>query len=62
MGNLDRIMKGLSSERRKKIEPWAAQLIAEEMTWQKLRRARKLTQVQLAKTLDIGQEWPSTGT
>lgn len=56
MTNLDRIMKNLSPERRKKIEARAAQLIAEELTLQKLRRARKLTQVRLAKVLGIGQD------
>ncbi|MGA3204779.1 MAG: XRE family transcriptional regulator [Bryobacteraceae bacterium] len=49
-------MKGLSPERRKKIEARAAQLIAEELTLQELRRARKLTQQRVAKTLGIGQD------
>src|ERR1700689_5937712 len=49
-------MKGLSTERRKKIEARAAQLIAEEMTLQELRRARKLTQVRMAKELGISQD------
>ena len=48
-------MKGLSPERRKKIEVRAAQLIAEEMTIQELRRARKITQVRMAKELGISQ-------
>ena len=48
-------MKGLSAERRKKIEARAAQLIAEEMTLQDLRRARKITQVRMAKELGINQ-------
>jgi DNA-binding XRE family transcriptional regulator len=56
MSNLERIMKDLSPERRKKIETRAAQLIAEELTLQKLRRARKLTQVRMAKALGIGQD------
>jgi transcriptional regulator with XRE-family HTH domain len=56
MTNLDRIIKDLSPERRKKIEARAAQLIAEELTLQKLRRARKLTQVRMAKALGIGQD------
>jgi transcriptional regulator with XRE-family HTH domain len=56
MTNLDRIMKALSPQRRKKIEARTAQLIAEEMTLQKLRRARKLTQVRMAKALGIGQD------
>src|SRR5580698_6049419 len=56
MTNLDRIMKALNPQRRKKIETRTAQLIAEEMTLQKLRRARKLTQVRLAKALGVGQD------
>jgi len=38
------------------LEARAAQLIAEEMTLQELRRARKLTQVRMAKALGIGQD------
>lgn len=49
-------MKGLSSERRKKIKVRSAQLVAEEMTLQELRRARKMTQVRMAKALGIGQD------
>ena len=56
MKTLDQKMKGLSAARRKKIEARAAALIAEEMTLQELRRARKLTQVRMAKTLGITQD------
>jgi DNA-binding XRE family transcriptional regulator len=49
-------MKGLSPARRKKIEARTAQLIAEEMTRQELRHARKLTQARLAKALGITQD------
>jgi DNA-binding XRE family transcriptional regulator len=56
MTNLERIRKGLSSARRKKIDARTAQLLAEEMTLQELRHARKLTQVRMAKTLGITQE------
>jgi transcriptional regulator with XRE-family HTH domain len=56
MTNLERIRKELSPARRKKVEARAAQLIAEEMTLQELRRARKLTQVRMAKELGIGQD------
>src|SRR5580700_5138234 len=56
MTNLERIRKQLSSSRRKKVEVRAAQLIAEEMTLQELRRARKLTQVRMAKELGISQD------
>jgi len=56
MTNLERIRKGLSSARRRKVEARAVHLIAEEMTLQELRRARKLTQVRMAKELGIGQD------
>ncbi len=56
MSNLEQIRKELSPARRKKIAARAAQLIAEEMTLQELRCARKLTQVRLAKTLGISQD------
>jgi len=49
-------MKGLSPARRKKIEARTAQLIAEEMTRQELRHARKLTQARMAKALGITQD------
>jgi transcriptional regulator with XRE-family HTH domain len=56
MTNLERIRKELTPARRKKVQARAAQLIAEEMTLQELRRARKLTQVRVAKQLGIGQD------
>src|SRR5580693_3156169 len=56
MTNLERIRKKLSPVRRKKVQAHAAQLIAEEMTLQELRRARKLTQVRIAKELGISQD------
>jgi transcriptional regulator with XRE-family HTH domain len=56
MTNLERIRKELSPARRKKVEVRAAQLVAEEMTLQELRRARKITQVRMAKELGIGQD------
>jgi transcriptional regulator with XRE-family HTH domain len=56
MTNLERIRKQLSPARRKKVGARAAQLIAEEMTLRELRRARKLTQVRMAKELGIGQD------
>src|SRR5579871_2999550 len=51
----DRI-KRLSSTQRKKVEARAAELIAEEMTLRELRKARKLTQVRMAKRLGITQD------
>ncbi len=56
MTNLQRIRKELSPARRKKVEARTAQLVAEEMTLQGLRRARKLTQVRMAKRLGISQD------
>lgn len=50
------IMKDLPAAQRKKVNARAAQLIAEEMTLQELRRARKLSQARVAKKLGIGQE------
>ena len=56
MKTINQKMKSLSARRRKKIEARAAALIGEEMTLQELRRARKLTQVRLAKALGISQD------
>jgi transcriptional regulator with XRE-family HTH domain len=56
MKTLNDRMKGIRPARRKKIEARAAALIAEEMTLQELRQARKLTQVRLAKALGISQD------
>ncbi len=56
MSTLKQRMKELSPVRRKKIEDRAARLVAEEMTLQELRKARKLTQVRMAKALRISQE------
>ena len=56
MKTINQKMKSLSAGRRKKIEARALALIAEEMTLQELRRARKITQVRLAKTLGISQD------
>jgi len=41
---------------RRKVEARAAALVAEEMTLRELRRARKLTQVRMAKALGITQD------
>jgi DNA-binding XRE family transcriptional regulator len=56
MKTVNQKMKSLSAGRRKKIEVRTAALIGEEMTLQELRRARKLTQVRLAKALGISQD------
>ena len=49
-------LKVLSSARRKKIEARTSELVKEQMTLQELRRARKLTQVSVAKELGITQD------
>jgi len=54
--NVNEIIRKLSPARRKKIEARAAALIAEEMTLEELRRARKLTQTRMARTLGIAQK------
>ncbi|MBV9999850.1 MAG: XRE family transcriptional regulator [Verrucomicrobia bacterium] len=56
MKNLDRIRKEMSPVRRRKIEARSAEILAEEMTRQQLRRARKLTQVRMAKKLGMTQD------
>ena len=56
MVSLDQIMKEMSPARRRRIEVRTAQLIAEEMTLRELRKARKLTQVRVAKALHISQD------
>ena len=54
--NVNGIIRALNPPQRKKVEARAAELIAEEMTLQELRRARKLTQVKVAKALGITQD------
>ena len=54
--NVNDKIRRLSAARRKAVEARAAELIAEEMTLRELRRARKLTQVRIAKALGITQD------
>ncbi len=54
--SLKDMMAELDPARRRKIEDRAAELIAEEMTLRELRKARKLTQVSVARELGIGQD------
>ena len=56
MKTLTQKIGDIGTARRKRVEARAAALIAEEMTLQELRQARKLTQVRLAKTLGISQD------
>lgn len=54
--NVNEKIRKLKAAQRKKVEARAAELIAEEMTLRELRRARKLTQVRMAKALGITQD------
>ncbi len=57
--NVDNIIGKLSPNQRKKVEARAAALLAEEMTLRELRRARKLTQVKVARKLGVSQDYVS---
>jgi hypothetical protein len=46
----------LGERRRQKVEARAAELVAEEMSLQDLRRAHRLTQARVGKALKIGQD------
>src|SRR5271169_5612472 len=54
--NIREKIEKLNAAQRKKVEDRAAELIAEEMSLRDLRRARKLTQARVAKTLGITQD------
>ena len=54
--NVNEIIRKLSPAERKKVEDRAAEIIAEEMSLRDLRKARKLTQARVAKTLGITQD------
>ena len=56
MTSLTEKIDKLPEARRKKVEERARALIAEEMSLQDLRKARKWTQVRVAKELGINQE------
>ena len=56
MTTLTERLDKLPPARRKKVEARARELVAEEMSLQDLRRARKQTQVRVAKELGIKQE------
>lgn len=56
MTSLAERMNKLPEARRKKVEERAKALIAEEMSLQDLRKARKQTQVRVAQQLGINQE------
>jgi DNA-binding XRE family transcriptional regulator len=54
--NLDDYIKSLPAAERRAIKKRAAELIAEEMTLQELRRAREMTQIRMAKKLGVAQK------
>ncbi|MGB6877465.1 MAG: XRE family transcriptional regulator [Candidatus Acidiferrales bacterium] len=54
--NVNEIIRKLNPTERKKVEDRAADIIAEEMSLRDLRKARKLTQARVAKTLGITQD------
>lgn len=56
MTTLTERLSKLPPTRRKKVEARAKELVAEEMSLQDLRKARKQTQVRVAKELGINQE------
>ena len=56
MTTLTERLDKLTPARRKRVEERAKVLIAEEMSLQDLRKARKQTQVRVAKKLGINQE------
>jgi transcriptional regulator with XRE-family HTH domain len=56
MKNINQIIGNLPAKRRAKVTARAQQLIGEEMALQHVRKARHLTQEQMAKALNIGQD------
>ena len=56
MKTLNDKLNELGERRRKKVEGRAAELLAEEMSLQELRRAHRLTQARVGRALKIGQD------
>jgi DNA-binding XRE family transcriptional regulator len=54
--NVNEVIRKLSPAERKKVGDRADEIIAEEMSLRDLRKARKLTQARVAKTLGITQD------
>ena len=50
------LIRNLKPVQRRKVEARAAELIAEELTLRELRKARKLTQVKMARKLGVTQD------
>jgi len=53
---LNQKIAALPAKRRAKIKARAVELIAEELSLQDLRKAMNRTQVEIAKTLNVGQD------
>lgn len=56
MKTLREKLNALPASRRRKIERRTNQLVAEEMSMRELRKARQITQQQMAKALGVKQE------
>lgn len=56
MRTLNDVIDKLPPARRQKVEARARELIAEELTLQDIRKVQRLTQQQMAKALNIGQD------
>ena len=54
--NVNQIIRKLNPAARKRVDDRAAEIIAEEMSLRDLRKARRLTQTRVAKTLGITQD------
>jgi transcriptional regulator with XRE-family HTH domain len=54
--NVNDIIASLPADRQAKIRARAAELIAEEMTLQDLRKAREFTQIRMGELLNMRQE------
>ena len=54
--NVEDAIAGLDPAERRKVEALAAEFIAEEMTLRELRKARRLTQVSVARELGVSQD------
>lgn len=54
--NVNEVIASLPTMRRRRIKKRAQLLLDEEMSLQELRRARELTQAQMAQTLGIAQK------
>ena len=54
--NVEDMIGGIEPAERRKVEELAAKFISEEMTLRELRKARRLTQVSVARELGVSQD------